>query len=555
LTIQITSDHELKKAQRELAEVQLATVNAELMLQEAQHIESDLSSLNKAETAFELAREAEEKAEAAVDPIANETAARNSWCEALKRAFETTVVTNDLRENPPSLSLLSPSSSCATNWNDVLQETQDTEHAWNEVVDTCNSALDNKPTRALKKAWEKDLEEAVNQHALWQLRVLWWKAMKTAESVKASNIPQDTALQQVEAICSVYDEMIETGHKQQNEAPERLKFWWSHDLQQIEAQRIAHKKELTRLQEAETRRKAKAETERIAAEEALEQEEQERAAKKEADRIAQENAEAKKRAEARASQEFKADIERAREAERAEWTWNGWALAEVDRIAEDINTSWIDWEPTRAAAAQRSYRLIHGVGTQTATFVQRTFPVVTNAAITSVSNLITWASQVVRRVWGEGVERQVIVKEVEAANPQVQRINEARAKAAKATESAQECQEKGKTAREASKGWVIYLFNPSNIEVKEKEAKYWEEAAACLRDASRSWSEVEKELTQGNQRRAASWSDAGTQYEKAAKLYYSAANNPAANLQGNIKISGEALRTNAEEYERKARNL
>ncbi|HLB33171.1 MAG TPA: hypothetical protein VJK54_02935, partial [Chthoniobacterales bacterium] len=174
LAVYATSDHELKKLMRDLAEAKLATLNAHLMIHEAQQIEDDLSLLSEAETALELAREAEEVAEAATDPIANEAAARNSWCESLKRALETTTSANALRkEIETSVSLSSPLS-CSMG-NDILQEAHDTEQAWSEVVEICNNALDKKPALKLKNAWRKDLEEAVNQHSLWQVRVLWAK--------------------------------------------------------------------------------------------------------------------------------------------------------------------------------------------------------------------------------------------------------------------------------------------------------------------------------------------------------------------------------------------
>src|SRR3990167_6765353 len=168
-----TSDHELKKLMRDLAEAKLGTVNAELMVQEAQHIEGDLSFLNEAETGLEVAKEAEEAAEAVTDPVANETAARNTWCEALNRAIEKKIATNTLRKKLQSSASLSSPSSHSTTSNDILQETQAAEQAWGEVVEVCNSALDKKLDLSLKIAWKEDLEEAANQHSLWQMRVLW----------------------------------------------------------------------------------------------------------------------------------------------------------------------------------------------------------------------------------------------------------------------------------------------------------------------------------------------------------------------------------------------
>ncbi|HLB34807.1 MAG TPA: hypothetical protein VJK54_11320 [Chthoniobacterales bacterium] len=256
-----TSDHELKKLMRDLAEAKLATVNAQLMIYQAQHIEDDLSFLNEAETSLELAREAEEAAEAATDPIANEAAARNTWCEAFKKAFEISMTTNELRKkNSSSVSRSlpsSPSSSLAPS-NDLLEEAQSAEQAWNQVVEICNNTLENKPASLkLKNAWEKDLEEAANQHSLWQIRTFYWKVSKTVENAKASHVPQDLALQQAEEINSVYNEIVETMRNKQNEAPARLQSWWPHDLQLIENQSKAHKVEFTKLQEAEARRKAK----------------------------------------------------------------------------------------------------------------------------------------------------------------------------------------------------------------------------------------------------------------------------------------------------------
>ncbi|HLB33233.1 MAG TPA: hypothetical protein VJK54_03255, partial [Chthoniobacterales bacterium] len=251
LTIQTTSDHEFKKAQRDLAEAKLATVNAEMALQEAQHIQTDLSSLNEAETSFELAREEEEKLEQKIDPITNETAVRNSWCEALKKAFEATLVTNDLREKISSLSLISSlPSSRATNWNNILQEAQATEQTWKEVVEVCNNALDKKPLRKLKIAWEKDLEEAINQQMLWETRIIWFKIGQTVEKAKTSlalQNSQEELLQQAEEMSSIYDDMLGTLQRKQNETSARLQSWWNHDLQQIETQRTVHQNELMKL--------------------------------------------------------------------------------------------------------------------------------------------------------------------------------------------------------------------------------------------------------------------------------------------------------------------
>src|SRR3990167_959295 len=256
-----TSDHELKKLMRDLAEAKLATVNAQLMIQEAQNIQDDLTFLNEAETSLELAKEAEEAAEAATDPIANEAAARNTWCEAFKKASEVSMTTNALRKkNSSGVSRLLPSSpslSLAPS-NDLLEEAQSVGQAWNQVVEICNNTLENKPASLkLKNAWEKDLEEAANQHSLWQIRTFYWKVSKTVENAKASHVPQDLALQQAEEINSVYNEIVETMRNKQNEAPARLQSWWPHDLQLIENQSKAHKIELTKLQEAEARRKAK----------------------------------------------------------------------------------------------------------------------------------------------------------------------------------------------------------------------------------------------------------------------------------------------------------
>ncbi|HLB34871.1 MAG TPA: hypothetical protein VJK54_11650 [Chthoniobacterales bacterium] len=264
-----TADHEFKKAKRDIEEAQLATVNAELALQEAQHIESDLSSLNKAVSALELAREEEENLEQKTDPIANEASARNSWCEALKKAFETAVAANDLRAKIPSLSLFSSSlSSQATKWNKILQEAQATEQAWKEVVDACRSALDKKPIRKSKIIWDKDLEEAVNQQMLWETRIIWFKIGQTVEEAKASSGLQNSEelLQQAEEMSSIYDDLLGTLQRKQNETPARLQTWWNHDLQQIEAQRGTHEKEVAKLRAAEAQRKIEVEKARLAAE-------------------------------------------------------------------------------------------------------------------------------------------------------------------------------------------------------------------------------------------------------------------------------------------------
>ncbi|HLB33246.1 MAG TPA: hypothetical protein VJK54_03320, partial [Chthoniobacterales bacterium] len=336
---------------------------------------------------------------------------------------------------------------------------------------------------------------------------LWAKARKTVEGTKNSNITQHTALQQAEEIHSVYDQIAETARKKQNEAPVRLKFWWTHDLQLIEIQCKAQKEELTKLQEAEAQKKAEAEEARIVAEKALAQKQ---TANTEADRIAQEKANAKAKAEAQVAKELNEAIEIANVA----WDNATEIGHQVDAKLLVIADTESDYRELTHLAQNAANAWSKAIETQRVV-LSKTSEVNKNSVNDKIKTAISHQEQY-DQLARESLEnaQEIADKEVDSIELESSRIqSEIKEKAAEAMRKSQEARLKAKSAT----GTLANTWNgvANNL---EKTSEYW---TKVLKEE-----EAENITLAEDYREAASISQAAAdQYEETAEYEVQAVNS------------------------------